>query len=62
MPPVPTSVELGCLLFSLLFNEGAKESERLRFDVAEPTFDVTPYSHSATAVLSAEAHSVEQHA
>ena len=62
MPPTATCVKLGDLLFCLLSNDGAKESETLRFDIAELTFDVTPYSHSATAVLSAEAHSIEHHA
>ena len=39
---------------------GVKESETPRFAVAELGFEVTPYSHSATAVLSPETHSIEQ--
>ena len=54
-------VDLVVLLFCLRSTKGAKGSETLRFVVVELTSEVTPYSHSAIAVLSAEAHSIEQH-
>ena len=62
MPPVAMAfVELVALVYSLRSINGAKESKDLRFVVVELSFDVTPYSHSAIAVLSPESHSIEQH-
>ena len=63
MPPVAGSlVEVVALVFCLRSKRGAKESKKLRFFVVvELAFDVTPYSHSAMAVASAETHSIEQH-
>lgn len=62
MPPVAVAfVDIVALVFCLRSNNGAKESKKLRFVVVELSFDVTPYSHSAIAVASAETHSIEQH-
>lgn len=62
MPPVAVAfVELVRLVYSLRSNNGANESKKLRFLVVELSFDVTPYSHSAIAVLSPETHSMKQH-
>ncbi len=61
MPPVAVAfVELVALAYCLRSINGAKESKKLRFVVVELSFDVTPYSHSAIAVLSPESHSIEQ--
>ena len=61
MPPVAVAfVELVAFTFCLRSNNGAKELNKSRF-VDELSFDVTPYSHSAIAVLSADTHSIEQH-
>ena len=52
-------LDLVVLLFCLRSTKGAKGSETLRFVVVELASEVIPYSHSAIAVLSAEAHSIE---
>lgn len=62
MPPVAVAfVEPVALVLCLRSKDGAKGSKKLRFVVVELGSGVTPYSHSATAVASAETHSIQEH-
>ena len=54
-------MELVALVLCLRSNNGARESKELRFVVVELGSGVTPYSHSAIAVASAEIHSIQRH-